>query len=73
LGIEDLAGNVLEWSSNAYDDPDSTAPPRDPEARRVLRGGSWISIARNLRSAFRSGIDPDGRFYYLGFRVARTF
>jgi len=73
LGIEDLAGNVWEWCSNAYDDPDNTAPPKDPEASRVLRGGSWLHSPRGLRSTFRVGNYPGLRYSDLGFRVARTF
>jgi formylglycine-generating enzyme required for sulfatase activity len=40
-------------------------------ARRVVRGGSWNDPPRNLRSASRSGIGPEIRYYMLGFRAAR--
>ena len=40
--------------------------------RRVLRGGSWSSGPRGLRSAFRRWADTGDRAYNFGFRVART-
>ena len=39
---------------------------------RVLRGGSWNSVPRILRSASRYGYTAGVRNFYLGFRLART-
>ena len=39
---------------------------------RVLRGGSWGSEPRYLRSANRSGLDATERDSSYGFRIART-
>jgi formylglycine-generating enzyme required for sulfatase activity len=39
---------------------------------RVIRGGSWYSNRRYLRSAYRYGYGPEDRNSYLGFRVARV-
>ena len=38
--------------------------------KRVLRGGSWINNARNLRSAQRNANDPGNRNHNIGFRLA---
>jgi len=38
--------------------------------RRVLRGGSWINNAGNLRSAQRNGNEPGNRNDNIGFRLA---
>jgi N-acyl amino acid synthase of PEP-CTERM/exosortase system len=39
---------------------------------RVVRGGSWLTVAGYCRSAFCSGKVPSSRNNYLGFRLART-
>ncbi len=38
--------------------------------RRVLCGGSYFSlVARLLRTSFRYGFEPEGRYRPFGFRV----
>lgn len=39
--------------------------------KRVIRGGSWISDARDCRSAYRYGSQPGYRYNDLGFRVIK--
>ncbi|MEM1009797.1 MAG: SUMF1/EgtB/PvdO family nonheme iron enzyme [Myxococcota bacterium] len=36
----------------------------------VLRGGSWINNAQNVRSAYRNNNDPTKRNNNIGFRCA---
>jgi formylglycine-generating enzyme required for sulfatase activity/uncharacterized caspase-like protein len=81
-GLHDMHGNVLEWvedhwhenyrgapsDGSAWKDAESTSDPR----LCVLRGGSWLYVARNCRSAYRLGVDSGDRFFNFGFRVART-
>ena len=43
----------------------------DSRRPRSVRGGSWSNSARRLRCACRLGGEPEGRVYYLGFRVVR--
>ncbi len=73
-GIADLCGNCWEWTSSAYlDYPYTPAPEREdavrPQARRVVRGGSWDFIRDSARASCRSADDPNFRYYYVGFRV----
>lgn len=77
FGLYDLNGNVSEWTQDCLSD--GQLAPADGSARdantcsiRVLRGGSWNSQSRGLRSANRSWESPTNRFNYIGFRVART-
>ncbi len=65
LGIEDLAGNVLEWCGSAYD----PANIEDRNAPRGLRGGSWSLNRDSARSADRNWSLPVNRGSYFGFRV----
>jgi serine/threonine protein kinase/formylglycine-generating enzyme required for sulfatase activity len=38
---------------------------------RVMRGGSWLSLALECRAAHRGWNEPQHRYYDRGFRVAR--
>jgi formylglycine-generating enzyme required for sulfatase activity len=77
FGLYDMHGNVFEWCWDGYkDDYYRKSPAVDPQcpsgdARRVIRGGSWISSPRYARSATRYRLAPDIRYNSLGFRVAR--
>src|SRR5208282_1197265 len=77
FGLYDMAGNVWQLVQDCYHDNYSGAPT-DGLAwtsgdcnRRVVRGGSWISLPPLLRSAGRFRNTADSRGNLLGFRVAR--
>ena len=77
-GLHDMHGNVFEWVEDCYNGSYAGAPS-DGRAwesgdcdGRVLRGGTWSSIPRHLRSAFRSWLGTGLRGNIFGFRVART-
>ncbi|HEY4179355.1 MAG TPA: SUMF1/EgtB/PvdO family nonheme iron enzyme [Kofleriaceae bacterium] len=86
-GTRDQAGNVAEWTADAYSRERGNAgyqnlpqlnPRRDGGASslRVVRGGSWRQptfIARsNLRDPFNIFYEPSKRYAHIGFRCARA-
>lgn len=86
-GLYDMAGNVSEWTSSAFDEsayvythdmnPDYkyNALPDDPVVmkRKVLRGGSWKDIAYYLQCGTRSYEYQDSSSCYIGFRCVRDY
>ncbi len=78
-GLYNVHGNVWEWCEDIWHDTYKGAPSdgsawlgRGNASRRVVRGGSWSSIPRNLRSACRLRITTDIRSKDIGFRLGRT-
>ena len=77
FGLHDMYGNTAEWVQDCWNDSYNGAPSNGAAwqqgncSRRVVRGGSWTSVPRGLRSAFRDWF-PSHDGNYLGFRVART-
>ena len=78
FGLHDAHGNVREWVEDCYHANHKNAPgdgsPRTSKncLHRVMRGGSWLSTPRHLRSAYRTGGFLDSRTADVGFRVARA-
>jgi formylglycine-generating enzyme required for sulfatase activity len=71
--LYDMSGLLWEWCSDGkrkYEAGFIRYPISTDSGGRVLRAGSWDSIARDCRAADRSGIDPGYRGNYIGFRVA---
>ncbi len=81
FGFFDLQGNVFSWCQESYKAyPQGILTSEDREdglvivatTSRVLRGGSFISLASNVRSAYRNSDVPTNRINSFGFRPART-
>ncbi|HSO35498.1 MAG TPA: bifunctional serine/threonine-protein kinase/formylglycine-generating enzyme family protein [Labilithrix sp.] len=76
-GIEDLVGNVWEWTSDYYahytdaDAEDPTGPASG--VTHVMRGGAWNgAYADWVRPSFRFHDAADTRSHGIGFRCALT-
>jgi formylglycine-generating enzyme required for sulfatase activity len=74
-GLYDMHGNVSEWCQDWYGEygPDSQTDPCGPKSAsgKVVRGGSWLSNAKNCRSASRFSWLPDSRIEFIGFRIVK--
>ena len=76
-GVLDMVGNASEWVQDWYE-PYSylNAPLSDPQGPngqllKVVRGGSWLKPARNIRAADRDYAFPADRASGIGFRCAK--
>ena len=86
FGLYDMAGNVAEWTGDAYDESsymyindfnpkfEYNAKPGDAPAmkRKVIRGGSWKDISSYLQVSTRSYEYQDTTKSYIGFRCVRS-
>jgi len=74
-GALDMAGNVWEWVNSLYQPypyrSDDGRENSADEGMRVVRGGSYIHPAREIRCAYRHRFFPTARDPYTGFRIVR--
>lgn len=87
FGLYNMAGNVAEWTSSAYDEsasqithdlnPTLTYEARsgDPEVlkRKTIKGGSWKDIGYFLQNSARSYEFQDTAKSYVGFRCVTKY
>lgn len=87
FGLFDMAGNVAEWTSSAFDESAYSfthdfnptykynALPDDPHVmkRKVIRGGSWKDIGYYLQCGTRTYEYQDSAKSYIGFRCVRDY
>jgi len=86
-GLYDMAGNVSEWTINAYDESfylfghdmnmhyHYEAQPDDPITlkRKAIRGGSWKDVGFMLQVSTRTYEYQDTAKSYIGFRCVQTY
>ncbi|MGQ0617234.1 MAG: selenoneine synthase SenA [Acidimicrobiia bacterium] len=75
-GCRHLIGNVWEWTATTFEPYPNFEPDAYREnseqffgSRKVLRGGSWASPARLLRTTLRNYFTPERRDVFAGFRT----
>ena len=79
FGLHDVSGNVWEWVEDCWHGSYAGAPTDGGAwtsggycSKRVLRGGSWFTSPRIVRSALCNWGTTGTRYNNAGFRVART-
>lgn len=86
-GLYCMAGNVAEWTSNAFDEsaydfahdlnPDYVYEAQNKDAnvlkRKVIRGGSWKDVGYYLQVSSRTYEYQDTAKSYIGFRNVMTY
>ncbi len=86
-GLFCMAGNVAEWTSNAFDEAaydfqhdlnaDYTYEAKDSDPpslkRKVIRGGSWKDVAYYLHNGTRTFEYQDTAKCYIGFRNVMSY
>ncbi len=80
FGIYDMIGNVATWVEDCHSPShdalsDVGAPPSinaSECSRRIVKGGSWGTLAHNLRIAERIPYPATHRDDSIGIRVAKT-
>jgi formylglycine-generating enzyme required for sulfatase activity len=75
-GLYDMAGNVAEWVNDwygSYENKDMENPTgAESGSMRVVRGGGWSNVAKEIAPAERDKKDPLYSGHTLGFRIARS-
>ncbi|MBI3581770.1 MAG: SUMF1/EgtB/PvdO family nonheme iron enzyme [Nitrospinae bacterium] len=61
-GVHDMAGNVREWTSSLS---------RDEKNLAAVKGGSWVDLYVNARTAHVEYIPVGSRSHIVGFRCAK--
>lgn len=76
FGLYDMHGNVWDWCADHWHESYEGAPKdgsawltENEDHYRIMRGGSWHSLPRRCRSAYRTKSLPDRRTNRYCFRV----
>ena len=78
-GLTQMAGDVWEWTSSAYAAYPGFKPPAGAIGeyngkfmanQYVLRGGSAVTAAAQMRRTYRTFFYPHQRWQMLGLRLA---
>lgn len=75
-GVDDLAGNVMEWAADWFAEGFAEGDTRNPHGpatgtSKVIRGGGRFGPDYQMDSALRSYAAPDQSSSDIGFRCAR--
>jgi len=81
FGALDMAGNVFEWVQDCYDPHayrQTKSGTKNPghfcsgPAKRVIRGGGWLSSEGGITTYLRNKVLPNLRTAAIGFRCVKS-
>ncbi len=81
-GVYNMAGNVAEWTRNWYDldtyykkistkQVDPHGPDFSTDKKKVIKGGSWVSLQDEITTYARDKAFTHYRYYNIGFRCVK--
>jgi formylglycine-generating enzyme required for sulfatase activity len=65
-GVLDMSGNVWEWTKGSSLDEKGKITLTN---EYIVRGGSYVSLAKDLRCTFSGWYYPDKNYPFIGFRI----
>jgi formylglycine-generating enzyme required for sulfatase activity len=75
-GLCDMHGNIWEWCQDCWHNNYVGAPSdgtawanKNDGSSHIVRGGSWLNLPRDCRSAARDFSKSDSTTYSVGFRI----
>jgi formylglycine-generating enzyme required for sulfatase activity len=72
-GLDDMIGNVFEWTADTYADYGEAGRKKKSNEYRVIRGGAFNSTHPDFANpALRFGQDPQAHVHAIGFRCAQA-
>jgi formylglycine-generating enzyme required for sulfatase activity len=75
FGLYNMQGNVAEWTcseiDNKYQGKEQKCIKPNKHQSMVIRGGSWKSTAKEIRTSARANALPNERNNTLGFRMIK--
>lgn len=80
-GVTQLVGEAWEWTTSSYGPYPGYTPPAGAVGeyngkfmcnQYVLRGGSFATPGKHIRKTYRNFYQPEARWAFSGFRLARS-